>query len=178
MPEANCPICRCGVSRKLKYQGIGIFKIPRYSEKNKESWRKASLHVVTRDRVVDASFRKQIEEGSVYVCERHFTPEDIEIPKCQSFSYLYSYYNHSFWEFQSWNIRDSWIKSVKNTSLKVMMTLLFFNSCTTLSSIWRELSTQVSENMVQWIFFLEFLFRFLNYFNKIILLIKYNCKYF
>ena len=73
MPEANCPIFGCGESRKPKYQGIGIF------EKNKESWRKASLHVVTRDRVIDASFRKQIEEGSVYVCERHFTPEDIEI---------------------------------------------------------------------------------------------------
>ena len=84
MPEANCPIFRCGVSRKPKYQGIGIFKIPRYSEKNKESWRKASLHVVTRDRVVDASFRKQIEEESVYVCERHFSPEDIEIRKFNS----------------------------------------------------------------------------------------------
>ena len=60
-------------------------------KKNKESWRKASLHVVTRDRVVDASFRKQIEEGSVYVCERHFTPEDIEIRKFQSFSYLFLY---------------------------------------------------------------------------------------
>ena len=60
-------------------------------QKNKESWRKASLHVVTRDRVVDASFRKQIEEGSVYVCERHFTPEDIEIRKFQSFSYLFLY---------------------------------------------------------------------------------------
>ena len=81
MPEANCPIFGCGESRKPKYQGIGIF------EKNKESWRKASLHVVTRDRVVDASFRKQIEEGSVYVCERHFTPEDIGIRKFQSFSY-------------------------------------------------------------------------------------------
>ena len=58
---------------------------------NKESWRKASLHVVTRDRVVDASFRKQIEEGSVFICERHFTPEDIEIRKFQSFSYLFFY---------------------------------------------------------------------------------------
>ena len=100
---ANCSIFGCGMSRKPKYEGIGIFKIPpshnnnnnnNNNNKNKESWRKASLHVVTRDRVVDASFRKQIEEGSVYVCERHFTPEDIEIRKFQSFSYLFLYYNN------------------------------------------------------------------------------------
>ena len=103
---ANCSIFGCGMSRKPKYEGIGIFKIPpsqgkkkkqqqqqqqQQQKKNKESWRKASLHVVTRDRVVDPSFRKQIEEGSVYVCERHFTPEDIEIRKFQSFSYLFLY---------------------------------------------------------------------------------------
>ena len=91
MPGANCSIFGCSVSRKPKYQGIGIFKIPPSSEKSKESWRKALLHVVTRDRVVDASFRKQIEEGSVFICERHFTPEDIEIRKFQSFSYLFLY---------------------------------------------------------------------------------------
>ena len=63
---ANCSIFGCGMSRKPKYEGIGIFKIPPSHEKktttttttttttkNKESWRKASLHVVTRDRVVD-----------------------------------------------------------------------------------------------------------------------------
>ena len=91
MPGANCSIFGCGVLRKPKYQGIGIFKIPPSSEKNKESWRKALLRVVTRDRVVDASFRKQIEEGSVFFCERHFTPEDIEIRKFRSFSYLFLY---------------------------------------------------------------------------------------
>ena len=99
MPGANCSIFGCGMSRKPKYEGIGIFKIPPSHEKkktttttkNKESWRKASLHVVTRDRVVDASSRKQIEEGSVFICERHFTPEDIEIRKFQSFSYLFLY---------------------------------------------------------------------------------------
>ena len=59
---ANCSIFGCGMSRKPKYEGIGIFKIPpshnnnnnnNNNNKNKESWRKASLHVVTRDRVVD-----------------------------------------------------------------------------------------------------------------------------
>ena len=69
-------------------------------QQNKESWRKVSLHVVTRDIVVDASFRKQIEEGSVFICERHFTPEDIEIRKSQSFSYLFFYENNLFESFK------------------------------------------------------------------------------
>ena len=89
------------MSRKPKYQGIGIFEIPPYPEKNKQSWRKALLHDVTRDRVVDASFRKQIEEGSVFICERHFTPEDIEIGKFQSFSYLFLYKNNLFGSFEA-----------------------------------------------------------------------------
>ena len=84
MPGANCSIFGCSVSQKPKYQGISIFEIPLSSEKNKESWRKALLHIVTRDRVVDASFRKQIE-GNVYICERHFAPEDIEIRKFSPF---------------------------------------------------------------------------------------------
>ena len=81
MPEANCSIFGCGVSRKPKYQGIGIFKIPPASDKSKESWRKALLHVVTQDRVVDASFRKQIVQGDLHICERHFEPEEVKICK-------------------------------------------------------------------------------------------------
>lgn len=78
------------MSRKPKYQGTGIFKIPSASDKSKETWRKALVHVVTRDRVVDASFRKQIVEGNVYICERHFNPEDIEIRKYPSFHFYTS----------------------------------------------------------------------------------------
>ena len=111
MPGANCPIFGCGVSRKPKYQGIGIFKIPPSAEKNNQSWRKALLHVLTRDRVVDASFRKQIEEGSVLICERHFTPEDIEIRKFQSFSYLFLYKNNLFGSFEAeiFEVVDYWV---------------------------------------------------------------------
>jgi hypothetical protein len=39
------------------------------------------IRVITKDRVVDANFRKRIESGNVYVCERHFKKEEIECRK-------------------------------------------------------------------------------------------------
>ena len=65
MPGANFPIFGCGVSRNLKYRGLVFLTFP----------------LPQRDRVVVASFRKQIEEGDVHICKRHFKPEDIEIRK-------------------------------------------------------------------------------------------------
>lgn len=82
MPGANCSIVGCPVSRKPMYQGISIFKVPSATERSKETWRNELLNVLTRDRVVDGNFRRQIQEGNLYTCERHFKPEDIEIRKC------------------------------------------------------------------------------------------------
>ena len=35
------------------------------------------LNVITRDRVVDSDFRRQINNDIVYICERHFLPGDL-----------------------------------------------------------------------------------------------------
>lgn len=78
MPGANCAIFGCHVSRRKQYQGFGIFQVPPPSDASKENWRKALLNIITRDRVVDEEFRRQIEEGKVHICERHFKAEDIE----------------------------------------------------------------------------------------------------
>jgi hypothetical protein len=42
-----------------------------------EDW----LGQILPTRVVDKSFRMQIKEDSVYTCEKHFRPEDIETCK-------------------------------------------------------------------------------------------------
>ena len=79
MPGANCSIYGCGTSRKHK--GISIFRIPTKSDdvstKTKEEW----VRVVTRDREVDASLRKQINENNIHVCEKHFENDLIETCK-------------------------------------------------------------------------------------------------
>ena len=36
-----------------------------------KKWRREMLNVMTKDREVDANFKKQIEKDHVYVCEKH-----------------------------------------------------------------------------------------------------------
>ena len=38
--------------------------------------------MITKDRVVDKSLRSQIDKGELYVCEKHFKPEEIDCRKC------------------------------------------------------------------------------------------------
>lgn len=77
MPGENCSIVGCGASRRIK--GIGIFRVP--SAVKYKEWRTNWLSQVTKSRVIDSAFREQIENDRVYVCEKHFNPEDIEIRK-------------------------------------------------------------------------------------------------
>ena len=81
MPGANCCIVDCFSSRRHK--DLGIFKIPGPSQKDqsKEKWRKELLGIIKRGREVDKIFKEQIENGKVYICERHFKPEEIKICK-------------------------------------------------------------------------------------------------
>ena len=80
MPGANCSIFGCSTSRKTK--NVGIFKIP--SASNQE-WRSVMLNIITKDRVVDAGFKQQISNNTVYVCEKHFSED--EIYRCKYFYY-------------------------------------------------------------------------------------------
>ena len=76
MPGANCSIFGCGTNRR--HRGVGIFKIPAGKDEKSKEIHDAWIKVITRDRVVDDNFRKKIDSGSVYVCERHFKKEEIE----------------------------------------------------------------------------------------------------
>ncbi len=79
MPGENCSVYGCGTCRRTK--GIGIFKLPAAKNEEYKKWREDWLGQIVRTRVVDKSFRMQIKEDSVYTCEKHFRPEDIETCK-------------------------------------------------------------------------------------------------
>ena len=57
---------------------MGIFRLPSGKDEKSKQTCDEWIKVITRDRVVDANFRKIIEAGNVYVCEKHFKKEEIE----------------------------------------------------------------------------------------------------
>lgn len=79
MPGANCSIYGCGISRNHK--GISIFRIPTKDDDLSTKTREAWVRLVTRDRETDASLRKQIDQRTIHICERHFENNLIETCK-------------------------------------------------------------------------------------------------
>ena len=66
MPDANCSIFGCPVSRRKEYRGISLFKVPAGKNYFDKNWRTRLVAVITEDRVVDASLRTQIERNYFY----------------------------------------------------------------------------------------------------------------
>ena len=79
MPGDNCAVFDCGSCRRTK--GIGIWKLPVAKDEASKKWREDWLSIITRTREIDQDFRRRIENGKVFTCEKHFDPEDIEICK-------------------------------------------------------------------------------------------------
>ena len=81
MPGENCAIVECSTNRRHK--DISLFKLPtaKPNDETTMSWSKAMLNVISRETVVDSDFGPQINNGKVYVCERHFLPGDLYICK-------------------------------------------------------------------------------------------------
>ena len=77
MPGENCCVVGCSTSRKTK--GMGLFKLP--SDKLYPTWRRDWLNEITKHRLVDKTFKAQIEKDRVHTCEKHFAVDDIEICK-------------------------------------------------------------------------------------------------
>ena len=75
MPGSNCSIFGCPVSRR--YKDVSIFKIPSATNVLKAKWRKELINVITRDRVIDEKLRKQIDSGNLFICERHFSSDQL-----------------------------------------------------------------------------------------------------
>ena len=68
MPGANCAIYRCGTTRRSKYEGVGIFKVPSVEDKEKAEWRSELTGQILKDRVIDDNLNHQIESGNLYIC--------------------------------------------------------------------------------------------------------------
>ena len=75
MPGANCTIFGCNTSRIHK--GISIFKVPKSVDNYSKKWRENVISVITRDRVIDQSLRREIETDKLYVCEKHYLEDKI-----------------------------------------------------------------------------------------------------
>ena len=69
MPGANCAIYGCGKTRRPKYKGIGIFKVPLVEDKEKAKWRSELTGQILKDRVNDDNLKHQIESGNLYICD-------------------------------------------------------------------------------------------------------------
>ena len=79
MPGENCAVWGCGSCRRTK--GLGIFKLPAAKDSEHKTWRESWLGEITKTREKDAEFQKLIDNDSVFTCEKHFKPHEIEICK-------------------------------------------------------------------------------------------------
>ena len=68
----------CTVSRTTKHEGIRIFQIPMRNDDFYSKWRSDIMAVVSKYRELNKHLKERTLAGRIYICERHFPPEDIE----------------------------------------------------------------------------------------------------
>ena len=61
MPGDNCSIFGCTVSRRSKYKGKAIFKVPVPKTEFEKSWKVKLIPVITKDREIDVTLRERIK---------------------------------------------------------------------------------------------------------------------
>ena len=79
MPGDYCSVFGCRSCRRT--YGIGIWKLPSARNAEYKKWREEWLSAITKTRVIDEDFKKQIDSDKVFTCEKHFKPEDVELWK-------------------------------------------------------------------------------------------------
>ena len=67
---------RAGERKVLAY-----FKLPAAKDPEHKTWREAWLGEITKSLEKDAEFQKMIDNDTVFTCEKHFKPDEIEICK-------------------------------------------------------------------------------------------------
>ena len=87
MSGASCSIFRCTKSRITK--GLAIFGIPKKDDEWHRDWREKLVNIITKDREINADLRGQIKRKSLYICELHFTEDQLIRRK---FKYIYFLY--------------------------------------------------------------------------------------
>ena len=78
MPGKNCAFPQCSVSQAPKFGGLKLFQIPTRKNEFYSKWRKKLVESISKFRAVDGAFRERVLAGKVYICERHFSEEDLE----------------------------------------------------------------------------------------------------
>ena len=86
----NCAIYGCGTSKR---HSLSLFKLPGRKADFYVKWKSEILNIITRDRIVDSDFKALIENDKVYICERHFKPEEIEYTSKYILMYFFFYLN-------------------------------------------------------------------------------------
>ena len=75
MPGGNCAIYGCNTSRI--HVGISLHKVPQKDDDYSSNWRRKLVDIIVKDRELDASLKKQIEKKNLYICELHFTEDQL-----------------------------------------------------------------------------------------------------
>ena len=82
---ANCAIFNCSSSRKDKYKGISLFKVPGGNDEFSHNWSMKLINIITKDRVVDEKLRKNVLKKKLWICEMHYLPSQIIThPTCKT----------------------------------------------------------------------------------------------
>ena len=76
MPGENCAIPGCSVSRKDK---ISIFKVSLPNNGVNKKLGKELINMILKYRQRDESLSKRIQSHILFICERHFTVDQIYV---------------------------------------------------------------------------------------------------
>ena len=77
IPGENCTIPGCSISRKDK--GISIFKVPLPNNEFSKKWSQGLINIILKYRQGDKSLNERIESHKLFVCEKHFTADQIYV---------------------------------------------------------------------------------------------------
>ena len=79
IPGEKCASPKCGTSRKDK--GISLFKVSTLGKTNDESikWTKDLIDIILKYCVKDQSLIKRMQSYKLYICEKHFTPDQMYV---------------------------------------------------------------------------------------------------
>ena len=76
MPGENCAIPGCSISRKDK---ISIFQVSLPNNDVSKKWSKELIDIILKYRQRDESLNKRIQSHKLFICERHFTVDQIYV---------------------------------------------------------------------------------------------------
>ena len=76
MSGENCAIPGCSISRKDK---ISISKVPLPNNDINKKWRKELIEIILKYRQRKESLNKRIQSHKLFICEWHFTVDQIYV---------------------------------------------------------------------------------------------------